>query len=126
MILLKEDHGNIFKGVIIMARVLSDRAMYKLKEYKLRLKYNGNIPKHELLKLIKVKPLEVRKKISLSHIGKKHSEETKEKIRIANTGKKHSEERKKKISDSMKIARIGVRHSAETRRKIGDAMRKKK
>lgn len=49
--------------------------------------------------------LESRKRMSLAHIGKIHSQESKEKNSISNKGKhnrKHTEEEKKKISEKKK------------------------
>ena len=59
-------------------------------------------------------PEEVRKKMSISNIGKSRSEKTKEKISIANTGKTLSDETKEKIS----IWRTGKKHSGKTKEKI--------
>lgn len=74
---------------------------------------------------------ETRNKMSLSHIGKKHSEEQKQKIGISqlgkvnsretidkirkgNIGKKRSDETKQKIRD----VNIGKKHSEETKKKM--------
>jgi hypothetical protein len=80
----------------------------------------------------------VKKKISLSHIGLKHTEESKQKISIANTGIKWDEKAKEKISllrkglaksqehknrigAAMKVAKKGSKHSDETKRRMSEA-----
>jgi len=68
-----------------------------------------------------------KRKMSLSHRGKRHSEETKQKISETMEGKNkgrtyiHSEEHRKKISETMK-GRPGKHHSEEARKKISKAM----
>lgn len=69
-------------------------------------------------------------KQSLSHKGKKHSEETKRKISEAKKGVKLSDERKKEISERMKGTRLGSEHpmygkhhSEEARRKIAEGVK---
>jgi hypothetical protein len=66
---------------------------------------------------IRTKPTtqETKRKMSLSHLGIKHSKEAKEKISRAKKGKNHSEETKRKISRANK----GRKVSEETKRKIG-------
>lgn len=64
---------------------------------------------------------EVRRKISLSHRGMKHSEESKARIRRANTGRTLTEEQRNKLSESTKGHKrcVGRKYSEETKRKIG-------
>ena len=64
---------------------------------------------------------EVRRKMSLSHKGKRHSEESKAKIRRANIGRTLTEEQRKKLSEGMKGHKrcVGREYSEETKRKIG-------
>lgn len=59
-----------------------------------------------------------RIKLSLAHIGFKHSETTKKKLSKINKGKILSEEHKKKISKSRK----GVKSSEETKKKISKSL----
>ncbi len=56
----------------------------------------------------------IKKKISESRKGQKHTEETKKKISQSNLGRHHSEKTKKKISEANKNP------SEETRRKMGE------
>jgi|WetSurMetagenome_2_1015567.scaffolds.fasta_scaffold35335_2 hypothetical protein len=60
---------------------------------------------------------EIRKKISDSHKGKKHSEEHKNKISLANRKRKHTEETKRKIGDSHKGRKFTESH-VENMRKV--------
>jgi len=67
--------------------------------------------------------IETRKKLSESHLGKKHSEETKRKISKSQSGKKsymygkkHNNETKKKLSKS----HLGKTHSETTKKRMSE------
>lgn len=65
--------------------------------------------------------LEMRKKMSLSHTGKRgasHSDETKRKIGLGNTGKSPSIE----VREKMRRAKLGKKLTEEHKRKIGSAI----
>jgi len=60
------------------------------------------------------KRVDIKKKISEAHKGKKHSEESKIKMSLAKKGKKLSEEHKRKI----RLKSIGRKHTDETKKKL--------
>lgn len=77
----------------------------------------------------RVKPLEVREKISRSHIGLGHTPETKKKLSIASTGRRASEAARRKMSESQRGKKRPrtkfTKLSEETKKRMAAGQKKK-
>jgi hypothetical protein len=96
--------------------------------------------KANITKALLNRSAELKERIRLSNIGKKHTNETKEVLRLASTGRTHSQETKDKVSKALKeahkknpkitldetkkkisIAGLGKKRSDETKRRMREA-----
>lgn len=99
--------SQLLKNKIILANTGRKKTLEEIEKHRQKMKGRIFGPKSE----------EVKRKIRLKHIGKKHSEETKQKLRLINLGKKLSDEHKYKMSISHKGKKFTKEHIENCQKK---------